>query len=137
MYLHSTTGLAGIAALKLIDVQLELETDTDMLLMIKPGIRGGICQSVNKKYKKNYIKTNSLHKLTNLIKIICTDLKWVRIYQLMDLNGKKLNIFILMPPKITIKKVVKLATFYHLNWNILNNCDGHTTSYHFFLKKLF
>ena len=75
MYLHSTTGLAGIAALKIIDVQLELEIDTDMLLMIKPGIRGGICQSVNKKYKKNYIETNGLHKLTNLIKIICTDLK--------------------------------------------------------------
>ena len=73
----------------MIDVQLELETDTNMLLMIQPGIRGGICQSVNKKYKKNYMKTNSLHKLTNLIKINCTDLKLVRIYQPMDLDGKK------------------------------------------------
>ena len=52
--LLSAPGLAQSAALK-----LELSTDTDMLLMLEKGIRGGICHSIyryakaNTKYKKN------------------------------------------------------------------------------------
>ena len=43
-------------------VKLELLTDIDMLLMVEKGIRGGICQAVdrcpevNNKYMKNYNK---------------------------------------------------------------------------------
>ena len=40
----STPGLAWDAALKITTVQLELLSDSDMLLMIESGIRGRIAQ---------------------------------------------------------------------------------------------
>ena len=62
VYFVSALGLAWQACLKKTEVKLELLTDYDMMLMIKKGIRGGICQATHKyakannKYMTNYDK---------------------------------------------------------------------------------
>ena len=40
-------------ALKKIEVELKLSTDTDMLLMVEKRNRGGICHSINTYAKAN------------------------------------------------------------------------------------
>ena len=58
----SAPGLAWQACLKKTEVELELLTNTDMLLMAEKGTRGRICQAINRyakaknKCMKNYNK---------------------------------------------------------------------------------
>ena len=49
----SAPGLAWQAALKKTKVKLDLLTDTDMLLMVEKGTRGGICHSIYRYAKAN------------------------------------------------------------------------------------
>ena len=55
----SALGLAWEACLKKKEIELELFTDIDMLLMVEKGIRGGICNAIRRYAKANnkYIKT--------------------------------------------------------------------------------
>ena len=65
----SGLGSAWQVCLEKTNVNLELLTNVDMLLMIKAGIRGGMCQSVHRyakadnKYMKNYDKNIELSYL--------------------------------------------------------------------------
>ena len=58
----SAPRLALQACLRKTKVKLELLTDTDMLMTVEKGIRGGICQAVdrcpkvNNRYMKNFNK---------------------------------------------------------------------------------
>ena len=76
----SLPGLAWQACLKKTNIELELLTDYDMLLMVEEGIRGGICHSIhryakaNNKYMKNssyilYLDTNNLYGWAISIKL--------------------------------------------------------------------
>ena len=62
VYFVSAPGLARQACLKKAKVKSELLADYDMTLMIEKGIRGGICQAIqryakaNNKCMKNYDK---------------------------------------------------------------------------------
>ena len=63
----SVLGLAWQAALKKAKVKLNLLTDIDMLLMIKKGIRGGICHAIHRYVKANnkYMKDHDKNKVSS------------------------------------------------------------------------
>ena len=63
---------AHFLSLKKTNIELELLTDYDMLLMVEEGIRGGICHSIhrytkaNNKYMKSYYNDNKSHPIFNI-----------------------------------------------------------------------
>ena len=90
----SLPRLAWQACLKKTNVELELLTDYDMLLIIQGGIRGGICHSIqryakaNNKYMKNYdgskessyiqyLDANNLYGWAMSQKLPVNDFKWI------------------------------------------------------------
>ena len=78
------------------DVELELIRDVDMLLMIKRGIRGGICHAilryakVNNKYMKDYKKMKKNHFYNRMIQTPCMVGECQNHYLLMVLIGWKI-----------------------------------------------
>ena len=90
----SLPGLAWQACLKKTNIELELLTDYDMLLMVEEGIRGGICHSIhryvkaNNKYMKNhnnneelsyiqYLDVNNLYGWAMSKKLPVNGFKWI------------------------------------------------------------
>ena len=90
----SLPGLAWQACLKKTNVELELLTHYNMLLMVGEGIRGGICHSIqryskaNNKYMKNYdeskessyiqyLDANNLYGWAMSQKLPVHDFKWI------------------------------------------------------------
>ena len=66
MYLKTLETIASVfvytrikwqACLKKTGEELELLIDTDMLLIVEKGIRGGICHAIHRNAKKIYIKS--------------------------------------------------------------------------------
>ena len=90
----SLPGLAWQACLKKTNIELELLTDYDLLLMVEKGIRGGICHSIqryakaNNKYMKNhvnneessyiqYLDANKLYGWAMSKKLPTNGFKWI------------------------------------------------------------
>ena len=90
----SLPGLAWQACLEKTNIELELLTDYDMLIMVEEGIRGGICHSIHRyakaknKYMKNYnnseessyiqyLDANNLYGWAMSKKLPVSGLKWL------------------------------------------------------------
>ena len=100
----SLPGLAWQACLKKTNVDLELITDYDILLMIEDGIRGGICHAIqryaktNNKYMNDYYKNkessyiqyldaNNLYGMAMSEKLPIKGFKWMVDISGIDENG--------------------------------------------------
>ena len=81
------------------EVELEVLTDIDMLLMVEKGIRGGICNSVNRyaKADNKYVKDYDQNKESPYKKIIM-------IKVMKDILKLMLNI---------LKNYMNFTTIYH------------------------
>ena len=141
----SLPGLAWQACLKKTNIELELLTDYDMLLMVEEGIRGGICHSIhryakaNNKYMKNYnnndessyiqyLDANNLYGWAMSKKLPVNGFKWI------DNNetaGPVINEdFIKIMMKIMIKVI-----FLRLMLNIQKDYANYIVIYRSYMKE--
>ena len=91
------------ACLKKPNIELELLTDYDMLLMVEEGIRGGICHSIhryakaNNKYMKNcnnneessniqYLDANNLYGWAMSKKLLVNGFRWLDSDKINEIN---------------------------------------------------
>ena len=99
----SLAGLAWQVYLKKTNIELEVLTDYDMLLMVKEGIRGGICHSIhrharaNNKYMNNnnnneelsyiqYLDTNNLYGWAMSKKLSVNGFRWLDSDEINEIN---------------------------------------------------
>ena len=104
----SLPGRAWQAFLKKTNIELELLTDYDMLLMVEEGIRGGICHSIhryakaNNKYMKNYNKdeessyiqyldANNLYGWAMSKKLPVNGFRWLDSNEINEINEEFIN----------------------------------------------
>ena len=89
----SAPGLAWQACLKKKEVRLELLTDMDMLLMVKKGIRGGICHAIHRyaKANNNYMENYGENEESSYLQYLDANNLYGRamFQKLTVLNGKK------------------------------------------------
>ena len=88
-YFLSAPGLAWQAWLKKTELELELLTDTDMLLMVENGIRGEICQAIYRyvKANNNYMNNYDKRKTTYLMYLDPNNLHGWAMSQKLPMNG--------------------------------------------------
>ena len=124
----SLPGLAWKACLKKTNVELELLTDYDMLLMVEEGIRGGICHAMqlyaeaHNKYMKDYdrkkkssyiqyLDANNLYGKAMTEKLLVRGFRWmddiskidedfVKVYNKNDNKGYILDVDVDYPNKL-------------------------------------
>ena len=99
----SLPGLAWQACLKKTNIELELLTDYDILLMVEKGIKGGICHSIHRyakasnKYMKNYnnneessyiqyLDANNLYGWAMSKKLPVNGFKWLDSHKINEIN---------------------------------------------------
>ena len=99
----SLPGLAWQTCLKETNIELELLTDYEMLLMVEEGMRGGICHSIHryakasKKYMKNYnnneessyiqyLDANNLYGWARSKKLLVNGFRWLNSDEINEIN---------------------------------------------------
>ena len=88
----SSPGLSWDAICKMTNIELKLISNTEMLLLIEKGMRGGISY-ISKRYSKannkyiHMISINQMSILHILIQTIYIVWAWLNIFLMVDLSG--------------------------------------------------
>ena len=88
----SSPGLSWDAICKMTNIELKLISNTEMLLFIEKGMRGGISY-ISKRYSKennkyiHMISINQMSILNILIQTIYMVWAWLNIFLMVDLSG--------------------------------------------------
>ena len=139
----SLPGLAWQACSKKTNIELELLTDYDMLLMIEEGIRGGICHSIHryakanneymKKYNNNeessyiqYLDANNLYGWVMSKKLPVNGFRWLDSDEINEINEEFIK---------TIMKMIIKVIFLKWMLDIRRDYMIYTVIYHSYQKE--